>query len=206
MWSTQNNANDTRTMNEHRDSTANSVSRRTVLKRTVASGTLVGLTGNLAQDGGTTIRLGGKVSGWQGMSPGAIKGQKNPTLNLKLGEKYTVVWKNLDGQPHDFVIQNDSGKQLVKTKIMNSRGQTQSVSFIASKEMTKYLCTVHPDHDGRTGEYRRRWRRNDSGGSSGDMSGSSSSRSQGDGNRRNPPNRSNSAGSPRGGWGWNPSR
>ncbi len=144
MRPTQNNENDTRAMNEHRDRTANSVSRRTVLKRTAASGTLVGLTGTLAQGGGTKIRLGGKVAGWQGQAPNSIKGQKNPTLKLKPGKKYTVVWKNLDGQPHDFVIRDKSGKQLVKTKIMNNRGKTQSVTFTASKKMATYLCTVHP--------------------------------------------------------------
>jgi Copper binding proteins, plastocyanin/azurin family len=144
MGFTSNNEN-ARTRRTDRQSDGNdTVSRRSVLKRTVAGGTLAGLTGTLAQGGGTTIRLGGRVSGWQGRAPNSIKGQKNPTLPLKPGEKYTVVWENLDGQPHDFVIRNGSGKQLVKTKIMSARGQTQSVTFTAKKNMATYICTVHP--------------------------------------------------------------
>ena len=144
MGFTSNNEN-ARTRRTDRQSGENdAVSRRSVLKRTVAGGTLAGLTGTLAQGGGTTIRLGGKVSGWQGMAPNSIKGQKNPTLPLKPGKKYTVVWKNLDGQPHDFVIRDKGGKQLVKTKIMNTRGKTQSVTFTAKQNMATYLCTVHP--------------------------------------------------------------
>ncbi|WP_231183289.1 plastocyanin/azurin family copper-binding protein [Haladaptatus sp. DYF46] len=144
MGFTSNNENARTRRTDSRSGGTDAVSRRSVLKRTVAGGTLVGLTGTLAQGGGTTIRLGGKVSGWQGRAPNSIKGQKNPTLPLKPGKKYTVVWKNLDGQPHDFVIRDKGGKQLVKTKIMNTRGKTQSVTFTAKKNMATYICTVHP--------------------------------------------------------------
>ncbi|MFB6163870.1 MAG: twin-arginine translocation signal domain-containing protein [Haloarculaceae archaeon] len=64
--------------------------------------------------GGTpTIRLGGEVPGWVGFAPETVSGTgKNPTLQLQQGAVYTLLWKNLDGQPHDFTLLDEQGTQL----------------------------------------------------------------------------------------------
>ncbi|MFH5798606.1 hypothetical protein [Haladaptatus sp. CMAA 1911] len=89
-------------------------SRRRFL--TVAGGTLVGMTaiGSARQNGSQSesFQLGGRVQGWQGQAPNSIEGKKNPTLSLQTGQAYQVTWKNLDGQPHDFALQNSDGKNL----------------------------------------------------------------------------------------------
>ncbi|WP_231188827.1 PQQ-dependent sugar dehydrogenase [Haladaptatus sp. DYF46] len=92
----------------------------------------------------TTLRFGGRVQGWQGRAPQRIKGKKNPTLNLQPGKKYKVVWENLDGQPHDFAIQDSNGNTIKKTPIVSQQGATRSLTFTATEKMAQYICTVHP--------------------------------------------------------------
>lgn len=123
------------------------VSRRTVLKSTATTtGVLAGITGasSLASAQKTTFKFGGKVAGWMGRSPAAIKGKKNPTLSLQPGATYKVVWKNLDGLPHNFVIEDANGKDLVRSKIIRQQGATQTVTFTANKQMAEYYCEIHP--------------------------------------------------------------
>jgi plastocyanin len=92
----------------------------------------------------TTIKLGARISGWQGMSPEPINGTVNPTLNLTAGENYTVTWVNLDGAPHNFVLLNSRGGVVLRTQIMSDEGATQSVTFTVTEAMDTYLCEVHP--------------------------------------------------------------
>lgn len=94
--------------------------------------------------GMTTYKLGGKVAGWQGQAPDSIKGKKNPPLVFKPGQKYKVVWENLDGMPHDFTIQDSNGKAIEQTKEITEKGQTLSLTFTASEKMAQYICTIHP--------------------------------------------------------------
>lgn len=91
-----------------------------------------------------TYRFGGEVQAWRGRAPSAIEGQDNPTIQLEAGQEYEVVWENLDGQPHDFQIQNDEGSNLAGTEIVSQQGATTSFTFTATSEMTTYICTVHP--------------------------------------------------------------
>ncbi|MFB9807273.1 hypothetical protein ACFFQF_22770 [Haladaptatus pallidirubidus] len=58
------------------------------------------------------FRFGGRVSGWQGQGPQSITGQQNPTLQLKPGRTYGVMWQNLDGQPHTFALRDSNGENL----------------------------------------------------------------------------------------------
>lgn len=125
---------------------SDSVSRRTVVKTAaMATGLLagVGISDTIAAQK-TTFQLGGKVAGWQGRSPSAIKGQTNPTLALKPGKTYKIVWENVDGAPHNVVIEDANGNNLVRTKLIGRQGATQSVTFTASKKMAEYYCQVHP--------------------------------------------------------------
>ncbi len=122
-------------------------SRRRFLEAAGAAG-LVGTVGGgfavAQQDGPTTYRFGGEVAGWQGRAPSAIEGQVNPTMQLEAGTEYEVVWENIDGLPHDFVIQDDQGERITGTEIMSEEGATRSFTFTASEEMARYICTVHP--------------------------------------------------------------
>jgi hypothetical protein len=56
-----------------------------------------------------------------------------------------VVWENLDGQPHDFTIQNSDGTNLQQSEQISEQGATASLTFTATPEMSQYVCTVHPD-------------------------------------------------------------
>lgn len=100
--------------------------------------------GNSGGGGMTTYKLGGKVAGWQGQAPSSIKGQSNPPLVLKPGQKYKIIWENLDGMMHDFTIQDSSGNTIKQTKKTSKQGKTLSLTFTASNKMAQYICTVHP--------------------------------------------------------------
>lgn len=91
-----------------------------------------------------TYKLGGEVAGWRGQAPASISGKTNPTLVLKPGQKYTVIWENLDGAPHNFTINDANGKPLKQTDTTSKTGKTLSLTFTASKKMAQYICTLHP--------------------------------------------------------------
>lgn len=126
--------------------TSGDISRRSILKTTAAATTtLIGVsaaTTVAAQE--TTFELGGETPGWQGESPSSIGGQTNPTLELEAGTEYEIIWENLDGAPHNVVIEDDSGNQFVRTELINEQGATQSVTFTAEAGMSTYYCEAHP--------------------------------------------------------------
>ena len=127
-------------------STSGDISRRSILTTTAAATTaLIGVsaaTTVAAQE--TTFELGGRTPGWQGESPSSIGGQTNPTLELEAGTEYEIIWENLDGAPHNVVIEDDSGNQFVRTELVSEQGATQSVTFTAEAGMSTYYCEVHP--------------------------------------------------------------
>lgn len=86
----------------------------------------------------------GWTSGWIGVSPPAVEGKKNPTLELTAGRTYRVTWENADGVPHNIVIRDADGTDLHRTEIIQQKGQTQTLEFTATEEMATYLCEVHP--------------------------------------------------------------
>jgi hypothetical protein len=93
-------------------------SRRRFLKATAATGSLAGLNATVLAQGGSNeevIVLGGKTIGWQGWRVPGVEAQnapKNPTLNLQTGTTYTLLWQNVDGQPHNIAIQDSQGNNL----------------------------------------------------------------------------------------------
>jgi glucose/arabinose dehydrogenase len=131
------------TRDDSKETGSSIASRRTFLK-VAGAGAVVGGLANYSLAQGETIELGGEVQGWQGQQPSEIEGETNPTLRLEPGTEYEVVWENLDGQPHDFVIRDDDGQEVVGTEIVSEEGATTSLSFTASEEISTYVCTVHP--------------------------------------------------------------
>ena len=90
------------------------------------------------------ILLGGQVSGWQGKVPESIRGDQNPSLELRPGTKYKISWINLDGVNHQFQILDNNGNVLEQTKADSQRGITRSFTFTATKKMKRYRCKFHP--------------------------------------------------------------
>ncbi len=110
----------------------------------MAAGSLAAMSTSADAQQTTTIKFGGEVQGWQGKQPSNISGKTNPTLKLKPGQKYRVVWTNLDGQPHNFELLDSSGSVITGTDVMSQKGATQSLTFTATAEMAKYHCKIHP--------------------------------------------------------------
>jgi len=92
----------------------------------------------------TEFRFGGSRAFWRGQSPDAIEGVDNPTLELEAGKRYRVVWENLDGEAHNWVIEDADGNNIVRTEIISEEGATQTVEFEATAAMASYYCEVHP--------------------------------------------------------------
>lgn len=148
----------------------NDASRRNVLKALGATGALAAFGGvagaqETTQGGdqgvqirGRPILLGGQVEYWFGLYPAQqgggggdgnaldVQGNQNPTLNLRAGQQYTVVWINMDGQPHDFVVLDGNGNPIeaTRTEIVERQGATRAVTFTARQNMAEYYCSVHP--------------------------------------------------------------
>lgn len=95
-------------------------------------------------DAEADFRLGGKTAGWVGQAPESIADQTNPTLQLTAGTTYTLVWENLDGVTHNFVILDADGNELAKTEDATEEGATRRLTFEATAEMTEYYCVYHP--------------------------------------------------------------
>ncbi|USZ67940.1 plastocyanin/azurin family copper-binding protein [Halorussus salilacus] len=99
-----------------------------------------------ATDGdATTVALGGRTSGWYGLAPAAITGEENPTLALRDGERYRVVWMNLDGEQHELRLEDEDGEALERTDSASEVGETREVVFEASESLAAYRCEYHPE-------------------------------------------------------------
>lgn len=118
--------------------------RRRFVQGAAATGALIGWNGlSVAQEG--EIELDGETSGWVGRAPMEIEGETNPTLTLEAGVDYTLTWTNTDGAPHNFAIDDGEGNDLVGlTDTISEEGETQTVEFTASEEMSEYYCGIHP--------------------------------------------------------------
>ncbi len=132
-------------MTRNDDSTP-AVSRRLVLRSSAAlsaAGLALPVLGQ--QDAITDeIRLGGRISGWVGQAPEPIADEQNPTLRLVEGRDYTLIWENLDGAGHNFVIENEAGdEEFISTDIFVTEGETQTVEFTAQEGMAEYYCQPH---------------------------------------------------------------
>ena len=93
----------------------------------------------------TAYEFLGVVQGWMGQAPARIADQQNPTLQLQAGQQYEVTWTNGDGVPHNFTIQDSQGNSLAQTETMSEQDASLTLTFTASREMTQYICTIHPN-------------------------------------------------------------
>jgi plastocyanin len=94
--------------------------------------------------GSATVVLGGQTDGWLGLAPDAIEGVRNPGLALAAGAQYRVVWVNLDGRRHQFVLADASGAVVAETQPGERTGVTRSVRFEATRNLATYRCRFHP--------------------------------------------------------------
>ncbi|MFC4548755.1 MULTISPECIES: cupredoxin domain-containing protein [Halorussus] len=92
----------------------------------------------------TTVVLGAQVGYWLGLTPAGIRGRPNPTLRLRAGREYDLVWVNLDGVEHDFHVADASGEDLADTSDRDGVGETHETSFEATPAMAEYFCAFHP--------------------------------------------------------------
>ncbi|OVE84145.1 cupredoxin domain-containing protein [Natronolimnobius baerhuensis] len=121
--------------------------RRTLLRAAAATGLAVGIGSATTQarlQDDADIVLEGRTTGWVGVEPDDIDGERNPTLELEAGTEYVLVWENEDGVGHNFVIEDDDGENLVETEIISGSGETQTVEFTAEEGMAEYYCAPHP--------------------------------------------------------------
>lgn len=123
--------------------------RRTLLRAVATMGIAVTAgsvptQARLQDEGDADIRLEGRTTGWVGIEPAAIDGDRNPTLELEVGETHVLVWENGDGVGHNFVIEDADGEIVLETEIMSGTGETQTVEFTAEEGMAEYFCAPHP--------------------------------------------------------------
>lgn len=91
------------------------------------------------------IVLDGYTEGWEGVEPEPIAGEQNPTVTLIEGQEYDFTWENADGQPHNIAIWDSNDEAVVEaTDLIDSEGETQTLTVEASEEMAAYVCEVHP--------------------------------------------------------------
>jgi plastocyanin len=94
-------------------------------------------------DPSTTIEFEAQSNqAWTGVAPDSITGE-NPTLQLREGETYTVEWTNVNGGPHNFVVEDADGNAVVDTSVMDTQGETQTVEFTAESDLATYYCSPH---------------------------------------------------------------
>ena len=122
----------------------NESSRRTFLKATAATGTVLGIGGIVTGQERQELVFGGEVPGWTGRTPSEIEGETNPTLQLEAGQEYALTWENVDGLPHNVALLDGDGNALESTEIISEQGETQTLEFTATEEMAEYVCEVHP--------------------------------------------------------------
>ena len=115
---------------------------KTVGATAVATTAVAGSASAQESEVATRFEFGGEISGWQGRAPSSIEGTTNPTLELEAGKTYEIFWENTDNQPHNVVIEDAEGNNLVESEIINTG--TQTVQFTATAEMVSYYCAVHP--------------------------------------------------------------
>lgn len=93
-------------------------------------------------DAGTVV-LGGLAPYWLGLAPAGLRGRENPTLRLREGAEYELVWMNLDGVEHDFHLMDGGGDDLADTSSREDVGDTHSTTFEATAGMAEYVCEFH---------------------------------------------------------------
>ncbi|MFH5798705.1 hypothetical protein [Haladaptatus sp. CMAA 1911] len=87
--------------------------------------------------------LGAKMTGWRGIEPEEINGELNPELKFRPEKSICVRFKNLDGLRHKLVIKNSMEDTLEESPVSSKEGETVSMTFESSQEMTTYICPYY---------------------------------------------------------------
>lgn len=87
--------------------------------------------------------IGAKKTGWRGIAPKEIRDDLNPELKFRPGKSIRLRLKNLDGARHKIVIENSLEETLHESKTVSSRGETWTLTFESTQEMTTYLCPYY---------------------------------------------------------------
>lgn len=88
--------------------------------------------------------LGAKATGWRGIAPEEVRSELNPELKFRPGKSIRLQWKNLDSARHKVVIEDSLGNTLYESEELSHRGETRTMTFGSSQEMTTYRCPYHP--------------------------------------------------------------
>ena len=89
-------------------------------------------------------RLGATTSAWVGLEPPIIAQLRNPTLEFAPEQRVEITWVNLDGNPHQLLVEDSTGDVLVRSETTTTEGATRTVTFEARQEMVEYICDFHP--------------------------------------------------------------
>ncbi|WP_276278915.1 hypothetical protein [Halorussus caseinilyticus] len=98
-----------------------------------------------ARQSDETVVLGGQVEYWYGLAPSEIQGRENPTLTMRPGTVYEVVWVNLDGVEHELRVFDGNDEEVVSTSSSSAVGASRSVVFEATDRLARYDCEYHPE-------------------------------------------------------------
>ena len=89
-------------------------------------------------------RLGATTVSWLGLEPPLIAQIRNPTLQFPPGKRVEITWVNLDGNRHQFLIEDGTGDVLAETEATTTEGATRTITFEARQEMVEYVCDFYP--------------------------------------------------------------
>lgn len=91
------------------------------------------------------IELRADENGWIGRHPESIRGTTNPTLSLKTGATYELLWRNGDGVIHEFALLDESGTVLHASGSAKKKGKQRTLAFTAEPSIVAYHDHYHPE-------------------------------------------------------------
>ena len=109
---------------------------------TTATGEGTGTTTTRQPD--ETILLGGETAHWFGLAPSGIHGAENPTLTMRPGTVYEIIWVNIDGVEHELRVFDADDNVVAATESAEEVGETRSVVLEATESLARYDCEYHP--------------------------------------------------------------
>ncbi|MFC7240659.1 plastocyanin/azurin family copper-binding protein [Saliphagus sp. GCM10025317] len=84
-----------------------------------------------------------RTSHFTGLEPSAIADERNPTLSLTEGERYTITWHNADGHVHNVEIRDENEDVVQDYRTEPTDAESQSLTFEATADAAAYVCDLH---------------------------------------------------------------
>ncbi|USZ72973.1 plastocyanin [Natronosalvus halobius] len=84
-----------------------------------------------------------RTSHFTGVQPSAIADERNPTLVLTEGERYTITWHNADGHVHNVEIRDENDDVVQDYRTEPTGAESQSLTFEATTDAAAYVCDLH---------------------------------------------------------------